>query len=208
MCTAGGVVILAILGFVLYKLLSKRAGSTNKPEQAIQWPDVTYDAGPATPTTLVAAQHDAPGDTSVDMSGYENNPFDNDVHGAAAPISQQSEAVPESYVDVPPATFGYTSDAQTQPVTESTALAPTHPAALVPSQSPTPHVPVSVPRTSAHSPSNVLHRGNGAEFQHFVVGQTYPEETTQLPYDAPVTRELYQEQQSMSPFDEKSAVKN
>lgn len=208
-CTAGGVVILAILGFVLYKLLNKRAGSTNKPEQAIQWPDVTYDAGPTTqPTTLVPAQHDAPGDTSVDMSGYDDNPFNNHVHGAAAPISAQSQTVPESYVDVPPATFGYTSDGHTQPVTESTALATTHPAALVPSQSPTPNVPVSVPLPSEHSPSNVLNRGSGAEFQHFVVGQTYPEEATHLPYDAPVTRELYQEQQPISPFDEKNAVKN
>ena len=207
-CTAGGVVILAILGFVLYKYLNKRAGNADKPEQAIQWPDVTYDAGPATPMGLAAAQHDAPADTSVDMSGYEDNPFDNHVDSAAAPMSAQSNALPESYVDVPPATFGYASEAPSQPVAESTALATTYPKALVPSQSTTSNAPVSVPLSSAHSPPNVLHRGNGAEFQHFVVGQTYPEEAIQLPYDAPVTRELYREQPAESPFNESRAVKN
>ena len=207
-CTAGRVVILAILGFVLYKFLNKRAGSADKPEQAIQWPDVTYDAGPATPTGLAAAQHDAPADTSVDMSGYEDNPFVERVDSAAAPMSEQSNALPESYVDVPPATFGYASDAPTQPVAESTALAKTYPKALVPSQSPTSNAPVSVPLSSADPPPNVPHRGDGAQFQHFVVGQTYPEEAIQLPYDAPVTRELYREQPAESPFEESRAVKN
>ena len=81
---------MAILGFVLYKFLNKRAGSADKPEQAIQWPDVTYDAGPATPTGLAAAQHDAPADTSVDMSGYEDNPFVDRVDSAAAPCQHRA----------------------------------------------------------------------------------------------------------------------
>ena len=215
--TAGGVVVAALLLFMLYWIWKSR-----KPREEVNYPDVTHDSAisssplPARQTGGAGfeMEHDRVYDDDVYSHARTIKPMDS--FGDESMMQARSGGVPESYVNVPEEVSRPPSYEQ-QPATVVTQLAPVrHPPSLIPSGPPledvqpslppqvdstvpaksgtSQHVPISMPEavTEEQGDMPAPHAlQNGAPYQHFVVGELYPDTSFQSYYDAPASRELY-----------------
>ncbi|WFD24720.1 hypothetical protein MEQU1_003423 [Malassezia equina] len=167
-CTAGGVVLLSLLLFLLYKLYAWHRNASKRKDDTV-WPDVsheaTFDPAPL-PTHHTNGAGFAMGEESREglVSTHEQDPFQDTM---------------------PPAVDSPFADAMSRPG-ESDNYA-TVPDALVPAPAAHHHAAYlqpEAPRTNAQP---------APEYQHYVVGQTYPQviDMEGMYAPAPATRELY-----------------
>ena len=215
--TAGGVVVAALLLFMLYWLWKSR-----KSREEISYPDVTHDSAISS-SPLPARQTGGAGFEMEHDRVYDDDVFSHartikpmDSFGDESMMQARSGGVPESYVNVPDEVSRPPSYEQ-QPSTALTQMAPVrHPPSLIPSGPPledvqpslppqvdstvpaksgtSQHVPISMPEavTEEQGDMPAPHAlQNGAPYQHFVVGELYPDTSFQSYYDAPAPRELY-----------------
>ena len=204
--TAGGVVLLALAGFLIYKFFGHNISKKLRGDE-IRWPEVSHDTGAGASAPLPARSTGGAGfemgresEEEPELSVVSEAPPAPDAHEnpfeGAAPVSYGA-----TYPDVPPvpsyaeAVPGYPEGAplQPEPAVGSQGAAPERhmlPAALVPShpsQSPAAGAgnikAVSQPYTGAAGDESFA----SAHADPFAGGQPVPYDM----YDAPASRELY-----------------
>ncbi|EDP42483.1 hypothetical protein MGL_3241 [Malassezia globosa CBS 7966] len=144
--TAGGVVVAALLLFMLYWLWKSR-----KSREEISYPDVTHDSAISS-SPLPARQTGGAGFEMEHDRVYDDDVFSHartikpmDSFGDESMMQARSGGVPESYVNVPDEVSRPPSYEQ-QPSTALTQMAPVrHPPSLIPSGPPLEDVQPSLP---------------------------------------------------------------
>lgn len=174
-CIAGGVVLLSLLLFLLYKLYARHRNASKRKDDTV-WPDVSHEASfdPAPlPTHHTNGAGFAMGDESREglVSTHEQDPFQDAM---------------------PPAADSPFAEAMSRPGESDTYA--TVPNALVPAPAAhhhTAYLQPEAPRTNAQP---------APEYQHYVVGQTYPQVVNMegMYTSQPATRELYHGDQPVS----------
>ena len=172
-CTAGGVVILGLLLFLLYKLIGRRNAAKRKDDAV--WPDVSHEANYESAPLSTHPTSDA---------GFVTG---NEGRAGVQPPAGERDPCPDP---MPAAEESPFHDATAQPVTSMGEAYSTVPDALLPA--PASHHAYLQPEAP---------RANGPpapEYQHYVVGQTYPQVLDMNKMYYPATRELYHGDQPVS----------